>query len=346
MRAEGNGHVISSTFVRSIGIILQYMSAGAGSVRASWPSIGELSKSELYVSFREADMMGFGILPGYGGLQIPIYKMGTIDEVCATMDILDPTRKASRRIRDVRGIEPRCTFGFSDIISLSAPMLHTTGSSIIRLPVLTEYCVGLTSHQEGFVVFHNRLKEYMTETEHVISDQAKWVLQQYETLKAHYPEWENEGLANDQVNDRSQDFLNDSHACWDAATEYFVDLQRTENLRYQDLMASHVTQAVNYWGDAWARIKEGKARNHYGLRPLVAEGMHMYWDYLPNIVVAMRSKGFRGEEGLVHEAWFTMMFRAFCWWRCHFMNPGENMVQAPMRLPSRYWDSELPVYIE
>lgn len=345
MRAEGNGHVISSTFARSIGIILQYMYVGAPSSRKSLSAIVELSKAELYIPSREADMMGFGILPGCEGLQLPPSRIGTIEEVYTTLNVLDPTRKASRKIGDVRGIEPRCTFGFSDLIPLAAPMMHSNGSSIIRLPMPTEYCVGLTCHREGFVVFHHRLKEYMTETKYPVSDQTKWVLQQYETLKAQYLEWENEALANEQGNDRNQDFLEKSHACWDTATEYFINLQQTDQLRYCDLMASHITHAVNYWGDAWSHIREGTAREHYGLWDWIAEGMHVYWDYLPDIVVDMRRRGFEGEDALVHEAWFTLMFRAFCWWRCHFLSPGEGMIQGPSRLPSRYWDSKLPVYI-
>jgi len=225
-------------------------------------------------------------------------------------------------------------------------MMHIYGCSVIRLPVPTEYSVGLTCDQEGFVVFHNRLKEYLADPKHPISDQMKWVLQQYETLKAQHPEWENEALANEQANCRNKDFLEKSHACWDATTEYFINLQRTDQLRYYDLMVSHIVHAVNYWGDAWSHIQKGTARDHYGLWDWKAEGMHVYWDYLPEIAQEMRSKGFEGEDVLVHEAWFTMMLRAFCWWRCHFLSTGEeNIICEPLRLPSRYWDSKLPVYI-
>ena len=344
MRAEGNGHVLSSTFARSIGIILQYMYIGPP-VAGKPSSTPELSQTELYIPCKEADMMGFGILPGYGALQLPSFRIGTIDEVYATLNVFDPTRKASRKISDIRGIEPRCTFGFSDIIPLAAPMMHIHRCSVIRLPTPAEDCVGLTCHKEGFVVFHNRLKEYMADNKHPDSDQMKWVLQQYESLKAQYPEWENEALANEQANSRNQDLLEKAHACWDATGEYFLGLQRTDRLRYYDLMVSHIVHAVHYWGDAWGHIREGTARDHYGLWDWIAEGMHVYWDYLPAIALEMRSRGFEGEDALVHEAWVTMMFRAFCWSRCHFLSAGENMVREPPRLPSRYWDSKLPVYI-
>ncbi|KAL8825212.1 MAG: hypothetical protein Q9191_004549, partial [Dirinaria sp. TL-2023a] len=59
----------------------------------------------------------------------------------------------------------------------------------------------------------------------------------------------------------------------------------------------------------------------------------------------MRRKNAMIEESLVNETWIVMMFRAFCWWRCTYMMPGQGMVENPSRLPSRYWGSEQPVFI-
>lgn len=174
MKAEGNGHVLNSTWVRSIGIILQYMWVGTPHMSIT-PSCYSL-QSNIYIPTREADMLGFGILPGYKGLSLPTFKIGTIDEVLATMDKLDESHKASQKIKDVRGIEHTCTFGFSDLIPLAAPMMRQRGSTIIALPIPTEYWVGLTCHKEGFVVFYNRLKNYVCDKNVDRSDRIKWVL--------------------------------------------------------------------------------------------------------------------------------------------------------------------------
>lgn len=165
----------------------------------------------------------------------------------------------------------------------------------------------------------------------------------YESLKAQHTEWENEAEANDQAKNRNLEFLENVHTYWDKTSEYFITLKKDKGLRYYDLMASHTSHAVNYWGDAWSNIRDGKARDHYGLRDWIAEGAHKYFDYLPHIAEDMERKG--ANKSLVDEAWIVMMFRAFCWWRCHYMNPGENLIQDPLRIPSRYWDSKLPVYI-
>ena len=81
--------------------------------------------------------------------------------------------------------------------------------------------------------------------------------------------------------------------CWNAATEYLVQLQETHHLHYLDLMASHISHAVNYWGDGWKQLNRGKARDNYGLKALEAEGAHLSFDYLPLIVEDIRNKGFK-----------------------------------------------------
>ena len=353
MRAEGKGHGISSTFVRSMGVILQYIriAGSATHLPKLLPSfVRELSKSELYVPTREADMMGFGILPGHDRLAIPSLKIGTSDEVFASMDILDSTRKASRKLRDIRNLlvgkwDAHATYGFSDLISLATPMIRRRHSTIIRVPMPAEHSSSLLSHKEGFVVFHNRLKEYLRASEKTSLMQAHWVLEQYEHLQVQYSEWENGARTHEEVNDCNLNFLEEVHGLWNAATDYFVRLHETHQLRYFDLMAVHVSHAVNYWGDAWGQVKQGKLRDNYGLRFLEAEGTHLYFDYLPRIVSDMKERGFDGPEEIVHEAWFTLIFRAFCWWRCHSLHPGEDQSYKGMTIRSRYWDSKLPVYI-
>ena len=329
MKAVGNGHGIFSVFTRPTGLQLQYnhLEDSATSTEKSASSIiGRLSKAELYIPTREADMMGFGILPGCHSLNVPNLKVGTTAEVYATMDILDSTRKASTKLRGVNRLlvgkwDAHCMYGFSDIIALAAPMIRRRHSTVVRVPMPAEYCSSLLSHKEGFVVFHNRLKEHMAIQPSKVGAQ---ILRAYEHLNSRYSEWENEAEYNNRVNGLDLDFLEKVHDCWDAATDYLVQQEKTQHLPYLDLMASHISHAVNYWGDAWRQLKEGKARDNYGLRALEAEGSHLYFDYLPLIVEDMRKKGFKGPDKLVHEAWFMLMFRAFCWWRCHSLHPGED----------------------
>ena len=185
-------------------------------------------------------------------------------------------------------------------------------------------------------------------------DERKWILQQYETLQ-QFPEWEDEVKAGAQGNNRSLEFLERVHDCHEYTTEYFLRLERDHKYFYRQLVETHVVQAVNYWGDAWQNIRDGKARfDPTWARDWISEGVHQYWDYLP-LVVVPRFKQRRARDGdsrmvpderLVEEAWIMMMFRAMCWWRCHWMDYlSEKGMKSETRLKSQYWNSKFQVYV-
>lgn len=159
MRARGNGQGIFSTFARPIGILLHYTDLEGGG--KSGPPIESIpSVADTYIPTRQADMMGFGILPGCVILNVPNYKLGTTADVYATMDTLDSTRKASAKLKDMNRLlvgkwDAHCMYGFSDIIALAAPMIRRRHSTIVRVPTPAEHCSSLLSHKECFVVFHN-----------------------------------------------------------------------------------------------------------------------------------------------------------------------------------------------
>ena len=77
LRADGNGHTVDSTTVRSVGVVLHF------SIRD--PLRYPRSFEELYIPTEPADMMGFGILPGDPNLSIPDHAIGTPAECLARM---------------------------------------------------------------------------------------------------------------------------------------------------------------------------------------------------------------------------------------------------------------------
>ena len=345
--AAGKDRVLYSTFNPIIGTLLHYTTVGDAAEAEALPSRKlELVKDVIQIPTREAAKLGFGILPGCKELDLPDYNIGSIEDVYATLNKIDPTCKASQKVRDVRGIENTSTFGFSDLIPMAAPMFRLRGSTIISVPIPTEDCMGLTSHTPGFVVFFHRLQQHIRENPGLEADERKWVESKFEYLAGEYSGWVDEVEANKQANGRSMGFLEDVHDCWDRTTIYFQVLQDQPEhpLRYVDLMAAHIKHAVNYWSDAWENIREGKARDRYGHRDWIAEGAHCYWDYLPSIATELKEK-YGVDEEVVNEAWIMMMFRAMCWWRCHWMMEGQNMVKDELRLPTRYWGSQQTVYM-
>ena len=345
LRAEGNGHTISSAAVRSMGTVLTI------GIQDPLPEVdGVNGCDELYIPKEAADKMGFGIVPGAPGLGIPDYKLGTEEEVLATLrNVVDPSHEAANQVKALLEANPGWTPGISDIIGFACPMIHIRGSSVVRVPQPAGFAIGLTQQQEGFVVFRNRLKDLIAEREakaEPVSPQLRFIYEQYEELRRGYgDQWEDQHFAT-KMHSGSLDVLHTRHA---ATEEYFRGLirrfngvgEKTQVFKYTDLIYSHIRHAVNYFPEALERLNASpsRARDHYGMRVAgwTTEGAHIYFDNIPKIINDMRDKGF-DQPQIVEEAWVTMMFRAFLWHRCHLM------VEGP-RVPSIYWGSNLPVYI-
>ncbi|KAL8845276.1 MAG: hypothetical protein Q9176_000446 [Flavoplaca citrina] len=319
------------------------------------PSIKNSVSDSLYVENPMVDKLFFGILPGDPQLELPDYDMGTIADVYRTMYRLDPSGIAVKKIRNYRhpSFAPTSLFGFSDIIALAGAMLrgYKSASTLTRLPIPAEHTTGLLSHTEGFVIFRHRLDDFIVSPQYTVSParpvpaMVLAVRDMYYEMMDSFPEWEDEVLANKQINNRAVGFLNRSLEHWVTCTEYFKRVHATTGPAfYRDLMASHLKNAVNWWHQAWTRIRRDQEREHFGLRNYLAEGMHLYWDYLDNVIEDMESKGWMeiSRENLT-EAWVVMIFRGFCWWRCHWMMEGDEMCEAPPRLPKECYKDHSPI---
>ncbi|KAL8871057.1 MAG: hypothetical protein Q9174_003036 [Haloplaca sp. 1 TL-2023] len=344
MRAEGDGHIIYSTFVRSLGTILHYAHEPTRSFDITTQSCEGLQRELEMIHAKGADMMRFGLIPTHN-MKIEYMAVGTIQEVLATLDNLDPSGTASKKVRDNRQFEPTATHGVSDLIPMVTPLLKLKGSTKIRLPVPMEHPVGLMALKEGFVVFRYRLEKNFTNMFEG-SSRASWILETYDSLRGDHEMWE-EGVDIGSLNrDHWHEFSWKVHDVCQEATDYFRDLGSDEknNIDYGDLIASHIKYAVKFWDQAHGNIQRGDGRDHHGLTDWLAEGMHMYWDFLPDIVSDMKRKT-NASESSIREAWIMLIFRAFCWSRCHYLGPPHARYPDSTRLSSRYWDSKLPVYL-
>ena len=113
----------------------------------------------------------------------------------------------------------------SDIIALATHLIHRTDITIVRVSMSAEYCSSVLSHKKSFVRFRNRLRDCVaSRSEDLLLEQADWVFKQYQRLKLRYGEWENEAENISRANGRSLGFLEEVHACWHAAKDYFVQL--------------------------------------------------------------------------------------------------------------------------
>ena len=357
MRAEGSSQSITSTSVRGFGLLLQYTFD-----RGALDRLEQTSDMlhTLTIPSREADMLGFQIVPGYRELYLPdfIFDNSTVfpavklamTKLGINRDIQDMYGETFERSGSLRG--------FSDLIGMVTPFLPLPGSSVVQIfSPYPEVSDGPTRWWEGFVVYHRRLLKYEEEQKKTgdDSDQLKWVLERFEYMRSTYPwnqcpSWEAESANNETRNGRSIGFLNDLRDIWTMTTTYFETLQMhyrhlesSKRFRYIDLVGAHIAQAVYFQDIAEVNIRAGMAgRSDLGdgrsLR--VAEGMHIYVDQIPKVVDFMMKKGF-DDERITREAWWTLILRAMCWHRSvAFME-----IQSGNLVPPSFHGSRIPVYI-
>ncbi|KAL8962019.1 MAG: hypothetical protein Q9183_005217, partial [Haloplaca sp. 2 TL-2023] len=242
MRAEGNGHVIYSTFVRSLGTILHYAHEPSKPlVFSSNPAEGLQHELEM-IQGQEADAMRFGLVRACHTWSH--LRVGTIHEVLATLDDLDPSGTASKKVRDNRQFESTATYGVSDLIPIVMPLLSQKGSDQIRLPVPTEHPIGLMTLKEGFIVFRQRLEQNI---DGIFRDssRASWILEAYDSLHADYDLWENGIDASSPTRPDWPEFFDKVYDLWHELADYFRHLGSDEKDRidYGDLVASHIKYA-------------------------------------------------------------------------------------------------------
>ena len=352
LRAEGNGQSIISTTVRGFGLLLQYTFD-----RIIVEDLKHVSNrgSTVTIPSREADMLGFQIVPGCKDLDLPDFifdgsaGFSPIQQAMVQLGIRYEVRKMYAGFYERRsgGLD-----GFTDLVGMVAPFLPLPGSSVVQIfTPFPKFYVSPTNWWEGFAVFHIRLSQAMEEQTKAgnKSEQMAWVLDRFEYMERTYPDkqtpsWKDENSNKRVKNGRSLVYLDDLRTIWLATTDYFRNLQSQKSFRYIDLVGAHIAQAV-YYSDLTNEHIKDRSNKRFQLGDLfrsegMVEGMHIYVDQIPKVVDFMKEKKF-DDAKIVREAWWTLILRAMCWHRsiAWIEIPKNNLVS------SSFLGSRIPVYI-
>ena len=353
MRAEGHGQSIISTTVRGFGILLQYSCDEGLAKKAEAGAIKRLT-----IPTEEADKLGFGIIPGYSPLSVPDFTFGDyseVDGVIQAMLALDLSKTVIDMYRNYMKRSGR-VFGFSsDLLGMASPFMPLPRSSIIKIRKPLRDCHdGPLRSFEGFTVFGLRIEGCLTQpglpgfgSEHI-----KEISRRYENMRRKYSFWVHEkgpDMSEDPKNTHFMDFLDDLNSHWDWTESYFngrhfTTTEHPERLWYMDLVAAHISSAV-YYPDLWEANIKTKNRLLSGVyhRRLV-EAMHIYIDGIPQVVEFMKDRGF-DNEGIVIDAYWTLLFRAMCWHRATWIMPDPKRGFGRDGIPSNLYESRTPVYL-
>ena len=165
LRAEGgNGNSISSTLARGLGTLINF-SHDEG-LKARQPKKWEANLWKgLYIPNRHADKYAFGIIAGDPQLEFDDVNAGTEEDVLRTMEGFDrsPGNRIYQKLR--RNMEEKYIrySGFADLMPIVAPWILIPGCSIHKITRPCRLFFGPLFQVEGYVVFRNRLREFLDE---------------------------------------------------------------------------------------------------------------------------------------------------------------------------------------
>ena len=373
MRAEGDGQSIVSTPMQGFGILLQFtfnhnFEQTAG--RRPHPvldGVGHVQlarRDGLTIPCEEADKLGFGIMPGCKALNLPDFFFGIEGEFSSVKTVMS---HLGISLEKRQGYEEHWKtaqnfLGFSDLLGMVAPFLPPRGSPIVQIMrVHRDADQSPTKWLEGFCVFHKRLTEHNSR-----SPQMDYILEQYNDLFPDSDDIWKKFIQNPPKSHKNPGptlrFLESVRLKWDQTTTYFQDLQhRYTEFKYVDLVGAHISQAIEYpalakdlfedetkHGSKKAKPKRMSLQSildlDAGADVAKALGMHLYVERIPLVVDFMKGKGFDNPK-VIEDAWWTTIFRAMCWHRCHYFLRGHTRGYGGIPVPSSYFRNPLPVYI-
>lgn len=355
MRAEGGGHSLVSTSVRGLGIFLRFTSDQAivdKIDREAWRS--RAIPCYLTIPSKAADKFGFGIIPCFRGLNLPdedIFMTGVdpVDAMDTAMGRFDVSEDAIKTWR-TKTLSSR-RFVLADLASLIPPFMPISRSSIIQV-IYPHERLGDSPLRwmEGFRVFRKRLEDLSTQANSLSKQMNLLLAAYYDMSEKHGRVWKmsvNSGTRNPV----GVEFLEDLRKYWSWTTKYFHKLEYPclvggeavkSTFRYRDLVGAHTAQAVSKHCRSYSEEAQRKyIAGHRGVNhQRNAKLMHFYIERIPSVIEPMQDKGF-GDERVVVDAWWTMMFRGMCWNRSVWDRPNSKVANVPSNL----YGSSIPLYI-
>lgn len=342
LRAEGHSHTITSTVVRSLGIVLQYSYTGQGQrLRLAELNVrgrhmrGSIvpEQPEVYIPRASADRLGCGVLRSDPNLRLPDLTVSTQNEIVSALSFLDRSGLSSVALTAILKENPEFRFRVADLVAFTLPSIRFRGSSLVQVPAPSDNMRGVTTSSIGRRAFRQCLEEYITTHKGSIGAPTQEALQICQALSAKYAVWDQtdeNSLQDEQwIVTGYSEYLDLVDGYFNTLTAQLCQWQGKHAFRYLDLLGVHIAEAMF--------CKDGETSAARSFSTNYQADVEGYFAALPNIILKMKTMGVDDSQVVV-DAWVTMMMRGMCWGACHFFVPGE-------RVPIEYFGSQLPVYI-
>jgi len=341
LRAEGHSHTITSTVVRSLGIVLQYSYTGQGQrLRKAEKNLGRVAtgsliieQEEIYILSTRGDRLGCGVLRTEPMLGLPDLTVSTQSEIVTALSFLDRSGESSAKLSAILKENPEFRFRVADLVALTTSSVRSRGSHLVQVPAPSDNMHGVTTSSIGRRAFRKCLEEYIIGNQGQVGKATQDALEICRDIGGQFAAWDHtdEYSRHDEswVVTRDTRYLDTMHAHLYSLTLQLHTWEQQHPFRYHNLLRIHIKVAMFSEGGETSMLRNWG--NDY------KADMEGYFRVLPKIVEEMAKTGFVGKAAIV-DAWVTMMLRALLWGAEHFFVPGE-------RVPIQYFGSQLPVYI-
>lgn len=363
MRAEGQGHLLTSRIVRSLGVVIEYMVVDSTGLHGRRTQ-DLLDKS--YLPVIGVDDMIFGMVPGNPLFDCWDRRIGTIEEINQLLELMDDSDATDAHLEELLSSamkeRPGWIPGFNDIIPLIAPKMSSKISNLNNLPMPNTYHPGLLRTSEGLQVFCDELRSYVSSKGIEASIQAKEVLKWIDALDQH-EQWKAKDsfwATNTYIpvvpsttpdypqHKKSKSYHKDVLQYLDLADLYLHTIDRHPENNYNKLVNEHIRMSISTYATAinamdpvksLAAIRRGNVQPPtLTKRHWLILSMQQYWAALPGLAERVAAQS-SCDVQMITDAWITMIFRAFCWHHSHRLIPTKTV------LPSEWHGSKMPVYI-
>jgi hypothetical protein len=375
LRAQGNGYMLTSTSVRSVGTMIQISEMLGVGKQGPWmpwvsPIIPDMEiKGKIpLIPSAAADKMGFGVLPAVGSDFLHRdFKFSTVDDIKETLRWFtrDP---ATSRAFDGNYLNRMGWYpGVSDLLAIAAPLMYRPDLGLVGVPSPTSLPIfqGVTSHEEGFKEFSHQVLELTLSPNLAKNSPLLWVRETEQSLTKMNTEWIN-GI--DPI-DRQYFLLSAAHNAYLQTTSFLSPTNQPggKSPFFRFLVSNHLRYLIRHFEDAYTKLETDiftpqqadppiqaqtsslASRTLAGHHPLKL-GMATYFACLPGLLDQMEREiasggmpGLRVPEGCwsreeLMAGWVVLVFRAMLWNRCHYLVQGQTV-------PVQYCGSQLPIYI-
>lgn len=347
MRAEGNGHIMTATIVRSLGILLHYSFTRSTKVFASKYS------EEIYIPQSESDNLGFGVVntfPRYTAFPVRRLVIGTQQEIVVALDILDDSGVSSSRLKGFLSRDSNFNLPMADVVAMAMNMARLRGTALVQVPAPSANMRGFSQSIIGRHTFCLCLEKVVGNELYSKGAQAQAIFLASQQLGSSWPDWGAISDANvgvnmfedDLVQTKSRAYLDVVHDYFEHTAVFLMDgmkqtwrkRSRNRNSTYSLLLGAHLRLAIFHQTDESVDLQ-------YLQRPDYNLEMEKYFKLFPEILAHLKREHEICTDDFdqeIFDLWVTMLFRACCWGACHSFVPGE-------RVPFEYYGSQLPVYI-